>query len=320
MHKQVGQRGFVDQLLEQRSARKAHLARIASLIDWAAIDRLAAPIYASQTGRPSYPPLMMIKALLLAHWYGLSDPGLEEALDDTLSFRAFAGLSLQDTVPDHSTICRFRQQLQQHGLSEAIFCEVGRQLETRNLIVKRGTLIDATLIEAQAAKPGFDLGRAAASAVDKDADWTRKAGKSHFGYKVHIAVDQHSGLIRKAILTPASVNDSEVADALILGDEGAVYADKAYEQRGRRQRLKALGIKDRIMHRSHKNQTGLPRWQHRRNQLIAPIRAAIERVFGTLKRSYGYRRVRFFDLARNAVDLDLLCVAFNLRKAAAMRG
>ncbi|WP_245297136.1 MULTISPECIES: IS5 family transposase [Rhodomicrobium] len=320
MHKQVGQRGFVDQLLEQRSARKAHLARIASLIDWAAIDRLAAPIYASQTGRPSYPPLVMIKALLLAQWYGLSDPGLEEALDDTLSFRAFAGLSLQDAVPDHSTICRFRQQLQQHNLSEAIFCEVGRQLEARNLIVKRGTLIDATLIEAQAAKPGFDQGRAATSTVDKDADWTRKAGKSHFGYKAHIAVDQHSGLIRKAILTPASVNDSEVADALILGDEGAVYADKAYEQRGRRQRLKGLGIKDRIMHRSHKNQTGLPRWQRRRNRLIAPIRAAIERVFGTLKRSYDYRRVRFFDLARNAVDLNLLCVAFNLRKAAAMWG
>jgi transposase, IS5 family len=320
MHKQVGQRGFVDQLLEQRGARKAHLARIGSLIDWAAIDRLAAPIYASQTGRPSYPPLVMIKALLLAHWYGLSDPGLEEALDDTLSFRAFVGLSLQDAVPDHSTICRFRQQLQQHGLSEAIFCEVGRQLEARNLIVKRGTLIDATLIEAQAAKPGFDQGRAAASPVDKDADWTRKAGKSHFGYKAHIAVDQDSGLIRKAILTPASVNDSEVADALILGDERAVYADKAYEQRGRRQRLKRLGIKDRIMHRSHKNQAGLPRWQRRRNRLIAPIRAGVERVFGTWKRSYGYRRVRFFSLARNAVDLALLCVAFNLRRAAALQG
>lgn len=264
MHKQVGQRGFVDQLLEQRSARKAHLARIASLIDWASIDRLAAPIHASQTGRPSYPPLVMIKALLLGHWYGLSDSGLEEALDDTLSFRAFAGLSLQDTVPDHSTICRFRQQLQQHGLSEAIFGEVCRQLEARNLIVKRGTLIDATLIEAQAARPGFDQGRAAASPVDTDANWTRKAGKSHFGYKAHIAVDQHSGLIRKAVLTPASVNDTEVADALILGDERAVYADKAYEQRERRQRLKRLGIKDRIMHRSHKNQAGLPHWQRRR--------------------------------------------------------
>jgi IS5 family transposase len=111
------------------------------------------------------------------------------------------------------------------------------------------------------------------------------------------------------------VNDTEVADALIMGDEAAVYADKAYASKARRSKLKSLGIKDRIMHRGNKHQKRLPVWQAMRNKLIAPIRAAVERVFGTLKRSYGYRRVRFFTLGRNAAQLQLLCAAFNLRRA-----
>ncbi|MFM9846760.1 MAG: transposase [Hyphomicrobiaceae bacterium] len=110
------------------------------------------------------------------------------------------------------------------------------------------------------------------------ADWTRKGGKSYFGYKAHVAVDAGSGLIRQAILTPAKTFESEVADRLVCGDERAVYGDKAYEHKARRARLKAAGIKDRIMHRSHKSQTGLPYWQQRRNRLIAPIRSAVERV------------------------------------------
>ena len=123
-------------------------------------------------------------------------------------------------------------------------------------------------------------------------------------------------MIRRAVLTSAKTYESEVADQLILGDEKAVYADKAYEHKERRARLKRAGIKDRIMHRSHKNQTRLPAWQARRNALIAPIRSAIERVFGTFKRCYGYRRVRYFGLERNFTQLRLLCIAFNLNKAA----
>jgi IS5 family transposase len=106
----------------------------------------------------------------------------------------------------------------------------------------------------------------------------------------------------------------------VCGDERAVYGDKAYEHKGRRARLKAAGIKDRIMHRSHKNQAGLPYWQQRRNRLIAPIRAAVERVFGTLKRSYGYRSVRYYTLAANTTQLLLLVTAYNLRRAAAITG
>jgi transposase, IS5 family len=131
-------------------------------------------------------------------------------------------------------------------------------------------------------------------------------------------VDQGSGLIRRAELTSAKLYESEVADALICGDERAIYADKAYEHGARRRRLKAAGVKDRIMHRSHKHQAALPHWQALRNKLISPIRSAIERIFGTFKRSYGYRRVRYRGLKANLLQLRLLCIAFNLRKADAL--
>jgi IS5 family transposase len=131
-------------------------------------------------------------------------------------------------------------------------------------------------------------------------------------------IRQHLPAIRRALFTPANVHDTIPADALVMGDEGAVYADKAYATHARRAALKARGIKDRIMHRPNKHHRQLPSWQARRNALIQPIRAAIERTFGTLKRSYGYRRVRYYSLAANAVEFQLKCIAFNLRKAAVL--
>jgi IS5 family transposase len=201
-----------------------------------------------------------------------------------------------------------------------LFSEVAAQLDRRGLILKRRTLMDATIVEAQASKPSYQESPGARVRVDPDADWTRKGGKSHYGYKAHVAVDDGHGLIRQTILTPAKTYESEVADDLVCGDERAVYADKAYEHKQRRARLKAAGIKNRIMHRSHKNQPRLPYWQQRRNALIAPIRAAVERVFGTLKRCYGHARVRYFNLTANATQLRLLAVAYNLRRAAAVIG
>jgi IS5 family transposase len=296
--------------------RNVRLEKIAAAFDWSAVEALVAGIYEAKTGRPSWPPLMMVKALLLQQWYGLSDPGLEEALGDRLSFRSFVGLGLDEGAPDHSVVSRFRKTLREADLDRRLFEEIERQLTAKGLLVKSGTLLDATLVEAAVKRPGSPAG--SKSQLDPDADWTRKGAKTYFGYKAHIGVDQGSGLIRRAELTSAKVSDSQAADMLICGDERAVYADRAYEQKQRRQRLKGARIKDRIMHRSHKNQPALPRWQAARNRLISPIRAAVERVFGTLKRSYGYRRVRYRGLEANLLQLRLLCIAFNLRKAEAL--
>jgi transposase, IS5 family len=315
MHRAKGQLGFLEALLGEGLGRNERLDRIDTLIDWTHVEAVVCSLHAAAEGRKAYPPLTMVKALLLQQWYGLSDPRLEEALSDTLSFRRFVGLGMQDGTPDHSTISRFRKTLSDEGLDLRLFDEIALQLEKRGLVLKRGTLLDATIVEAQASKPSMQAGIGAKSEVDPDADWTRKGGKSYFGYKAHVAVDEGSGIIRRALLTPARTNESEVAEALVLGDERAVYADKAYENKARRQALKQRGIKDRIMHRSHKNQLRLPYWQRRRNILIAPIRAGVERIFGTLKRCYGYARVRYFSLTANLTQLRLLATAYNIRRA-----
>ena len=165
--------------------------------------------------------------------------------------------------------------------------------------------MDATLVEAQVRRPPLSAGRGAKSSTDHDADWsyTGRGARTHFGYKVHVGVDAGTGLVRKAVLIPAKVYESLVADELVSGDEGAVYGDRAYESRRRRKWLKSQGIKDRIMHRSHKHQRGLPYWQKRRNELIKPRRALVEKVFGILKRVYGYGRVRYRGLDRNGVEM-----------------
>lgn len=312
-----GQLSLADALVQQRAGQNERLAGIKGMIDWGAVDRLLKPLR-SDLGAPGYPVGVLLRALLLQQWYNLSDPELEEALADRLSFRRFVGLALDEAVPDHSTLWRFREALGRAGLAEQVVGEINRQLAAKGVIVKRGTLIDATLVAAQSAPPASEGSK---PARDPEAAWTKREGthKAHFGYKAHLAVDQGSLLVRSALLTPANVNDTEPADMLIQGDEAAVYADKAYDSHARSARLRAAGIKNRIMRRGNKHHALSPR-QRRRNQLIAKVRAAVETVFAVFKRSYGYRRVRYFGLARNQTQLALLCTAFNLRRVLALTG
>jgi IS5 family transposase len=176
----------------------------------------------------------MLKALLLQRWYSLSDEGLEEALSDRLSFRRFCGFALDDETPDAKTLCRFRLALEAADVPERLFCRVGPAIGGERFVLKGSTLICASLIEADVKRPPKDEGEVAER--DPDAGFTRRGQKSFFGDKAHIAVDQGTDLIciRGAILTGADVGDSLAADALIQGDEAAVYADKAYDSRVRR--------------------------------------------------------------------------------------
>lgn len=318
-HREVGQLSLADGLVG-RGKKASPLDRLNRVLDWPSFEGLLAGIYASRRGRPSYPPVVLLKCLLLQQWYGLSDPGLEEALFDRLSFRRFVGLSLDDEVPDHSTLSRFRKQLSSHGLTGRLLDEVNRQLDGYGLILRRGTLIDASIISADATPkhhdrgPGKGLTEGTFSKVDTDAAWTVKHNRAYFGYKAHVCVDEVSGLVRKAIMTPANIHDSTPADDLIMGDEAAVYADSAYGQAARRDRLKERGITDAIMYRNHRYRPMTQDEKHR-NREISQTRAAVERTFGLMKRWYGYSRVRYRTLERNALQLQLLCMAINLRRA-----
>ena len=248
MHRDMGQPSLAESLLPETLGNNQRLERIDDAVDWGRFGGLVAGVYSACEGRPSYPPLTMVKVLLLEQWYNLSDPQMEEALGDRISFRRFVGLGLQDETPDHSTISRFRAILTERGVGEGLMEELNRQLEEKGLMVKAGTLMDATLVESQGRRVSKRE-----EATDKDAAWARKGGRHYYGYKVHVGVDEGSGLIRKAVLTPANINDTEVADELIMGDEMAVYADRAYDTHARRQRLKSMGIGDRIMKRGNKH-------------------------------------------------------------------
>ncbi len=220
------QRSFAEQEIYGSGGGNRRLLEIAKLLDWRAIERQLGGVYAAGEGRPAYRPLLMLKALLLQQWYQLSDPALEDALLDRFSFRSFVGLGLKQRVPDHSTISRFRAQLSRGGLGERLMAEVNRQLSAQGLILKQGTIIDATVVRAAVNPPSGPKGTVAPGTKapqDPDAEWsTRKDGSVrhyYFGYKAHVAVDGGSGLVRKAILTGAKTNETVVADDLICGDE-----------------------------------------------------------------------------------------------------
>lgn len=342
--RQTGQLSLADALAAQPSRLNETLERVQSLIDWGQIDTLLAPLRSSRYGAPGYSPLLMLKALLLQQWYSLSDPGLEEALLDRLSFRRFVGLALGEASPDYSTISRFRSALVSQGLSEAVFEAVNLQIDAKGLILRQGTIIDATLVEAHVKRPKkpkedktvapepVDQAPAQSEAVpkgqrpasklissptDPEASWAKKGYTRYFGYKGHIAVDQGSGIIRRCVLTTASVADTTMGDALIMGDEQALYADKGYDTKARRAALKAAGAKDRIAHRPNKHHP-LSKRQELRNKGISRRRAAVERVFAIAKRLMGWRRVRYIGLARNAGHFDLLCTAINLKRLAVL--
>jgi IS5 family transposase len=306
------QLGLADGIVRRRGKKSEWLDRLDATLGWPALETIVAGIYASREGGLAYPLLTYVKLLLLQQWYGLSDEGLEAAVDDRLSFRRFAGIPLAESVPDHSSIWRFREELARRGLAERLLAEVNRQLDAKGLVLRRGTLIDATILEAAVRPPGGDAGEV--SPRDPQAGWTKENGKSRFGYKAHVAVDEGSGIVRAAVMTPADVHDSVPADGLVQGDEEAVYADKAYDSEERRAGLRARGVEPRIMYQARRNRPLTP-WQTWFNEAVAPVRAGVERVFGTMKRAYGHRRVRYLGLARNDAQLQALCAAINLRRA-----
>jgi IS5 family transposase len=309
------QLGLAEALLDPRMGLHGRLKAFSEIIDWSALGELAGRVRSSPMGRKPYDGLAMLKALYLASLYDLSDPGLEAELIDRVSFRLFCGFALDEATPDETTLCRFRNDCIKAGILADAFAEVNRQLDARGLIARKGTIIDATIVVAASRRPDIAAGAKPSLPREPAATFTRKGGKSYFGYRLHVGVDAGGGIIRRLALTPAHVNDSTVAEGVICGDEAAVYADKGYENKRRRRTLKGLGIKDRIMHRSHKNQPALPHWQQRRNALIAPRRAPVERVFGNFKRLYRRARVRYFDFLHNLGDFLRLATVYNLRRA-----
>jgi IS5 family transposase len=225
------------------------LDQILMLIDWARIERIIRKKYKkffNAVGSPAYPSLVMFKILLLQTWYDLSDPQMEEALLDRISFVRFVGLSLASDVPDHSTICRFRNELKELGVYEKLFNEINLQLEEKKILIKKGAIVDATVIESsrrprkvvdigsvqldreENEKPDMEI----SYSDDKDAKWLVKGKKAVYGYKLHLAVDDRNGFILSGHVTGANVSDmneiKQVVEESGLKEKLSVAADKGY--------------------------------------------------------------------------------------------
>ena len=316
MHLETGARTFADEVVGDDLGRNARLERIHAAIDWDRIGAIVGELHSSREGRRAYPPLAMLKAMLLQHLHDLGDPKLEERLSNDLSWRRFVGLGFTDGTPDHTTISRFRSLLVERGLMRRIFEAVNAQLDEKGMILRRGTVVDATLVQAQARRPRYDdddegdeaKSRRSSSPTDPDADW----GRSTFGYKGHLAIDRGSWLVRDALVTPANVGDTDMFDALVQGDEDVMYADAAYESRKRTRRLEEMGIGNAVMHRANKHHPVLADDKRARNAEISKKRMPAEGVFGYFKRTLGYRKVRYTGLAKGETELLLKSMAYNI--------
>ena len=314
--KRTGQPSFIEALLPKGLGSHGQLDKLSGLVKWYRFEKLLAHLRdEAGPGRPGYPVLVLFRALLLQSLYGLSDRELEDALNDRLSFKRFVGLSLEEASPDHTVLHRFRNLLIESGLLEKLFAELDHQLDKAGVILKRGTMLDATIIEAVSAPPKNER-----PSNDPDARFVKRQGKSGstFGYKAHMGVDEGSGLIRAVITTPANVNDTTPADNLIRGDECRVWADAAYDTHARRAWLKTKGITPRIARRANKHHPELPPRLKRYNRLIARRRAAVETTFATLKCRMRMNLIRYIGLTKAKAQVMMAAMAFNLRRWAAI--
>jgi IS5 family transposase len=281
------------------------------LIPWA---RLAAPLadlYEDNGagGRPAWPVQLMVKCLMLQKWFNLSDPQLEEQLQDRLSFRRFVGLSVTDDTPDETTFVRFRQRLLAHHHGRTLFDQVLGHLRAQGLVMKSGTLVDATIIEAP-------LGRARAgggSTRDREAAHTCKHRRTYHGYKAHLATDRR-GLITDFRFGKASESDLTYFDELTAREKTAVYGDSAYRSAERERRLERRGIEAGIIHQRVKGQARLAPADRERNRMLSKIRAFVEHPIAWIK-NMGHRRTRYRGRLRNALDFGLVAAAYNLKRS-----
>jgi len=310
--------GFADSIIEDLGSTRtsALLSKLDAATPW---DQLAHPIkqlpeYKDHgAGRPPWEPTMMLKCLMLSKWFNLSDPGLEEALLDRISFRKFAGLSFTDGTPDETTFVKFRKRLREAKLDDYLFQSVVKHLDSQGFLVRSGTMVDATIIHQSTGSKNDD----GESTRDEDASFTKKHGQTHHGYKAHIACDL-SGVITDYKVTTAKVHDSKCIDELVEDEDKVVYADSAYSSKDRRAGLVSRGVIDAIVYKRTRGQGELHDWQDRWNVLVSKVRSRVEHPFAMMKHQLGYRKVRYRGLDRNAFDMCLMLMSCNLKRSVSL--
>lgn len=286
--------------------RERFLAEMDAVVPWARLLALIEPHYPTDgLGRPRKDLELMLRVYCLQQWFNLSDPQAEESLYDSESMRRFAGIELGETqVPDESTILRFRHLLEEHNLTRAIFDEVRGLLEERNLFLKSGSIVDATIITAPSSTKNADRER------DPEMGSTRKGANWHFGMKVHIGTDKR-GLTHELTGTSASVNDFTEMPNLLHGAETEIYGDRSYWSEEHRWLCRQVGIRYRVNRRGRRAHD-LTAAQRAINRSRSRIRARVEHPFNVVKRLWGFTKARYRGVAKNLAKAYTMFALANL--------
>jgi IS5 family transposase len=292
----------------KKTRREVFLDEMELVVPWKALLGLIEPHYpATGRGRRPYPLESMLRVHLMQNWFALSDPAMEEALYEIASLRAFAHLSLGEPIPDETTILNFRHLLEANDLAEDILAAVNKHLERKGLLLKKGSIVDATIIAAPSSTKNQEGER------DPEMHQTKKGNQWHFGMKAHIAVDAHSGLVHTVITTAANESDVDQVADLLHGKEQHVWADSGY--RGAQARVDrqmqwhiAARPSDIAKLPAGRRKTA----SQKREQRKASVRAKVEHPFRVIKRQFGLMKVRFRGLAKNTAHVVTLFALSNL--------
>lgn len=328
---------FADSICDLRTKKikKTFFTQMNTLLDWEKISKVIDKHYKkgqSATGCPSYDGLLLFKMCLLQTWYGLSDYEVEDRVNDSISFSYFCGLHIDQIAPDHSTISRFRTAMTEANAYEPLFKEINRQLEAHQIIIKKGALVDASVVETPLKPKGktnykvtkdredeqeVKVEKKYADSVDKDASWLKKRGKYHYGFKKHYVTDEE-GLVLGVVTTKASINEvtnlEEVLDAADLPEGIPLKADKGYQSEKNGEILKKKKLKNHILKKAKKNNP-LTNWEKKFNKLVGKVRFKVERTFGGIKRWFNGGIARYRGIEKMHSQNLIEAISYNLYRS-----
>jgi IS5 family transposase len=291
----------------KKTRRAQFLEEMGQVVPWAKLCAQIEPHYPKAGGgRRPVGVERMLRIYFLQQWFNLSDPAVEEALYDSVVMRDFVGIDLgREPVPDETTVCKFRHLLEEHALGGEMLETVNLHLESRGVRITTGTIVDATIIQAPSSTKNREEKR------DPEMHQTKKGKQWYFGMKAHVGVDSKTKMIHSAVVTPANVADATVLPELLHGEETRVWGDQAYQGQTEVIHQCAPQAQD-CTHRRYRYQDHVDEAERAKNRTKSTVRSKVEHVFGVLKLKFGFVKVRYRGLKKNANRLFATCALVNL--------
>ena len=291
----------------KKTRRAIFLEEMEQVVPWHELCALVEPCYPKAgNGRPPVGVERMLRIYFLQQWFSLSDPAVEEALYDWSVMRGFVDIDLGcEAVPDETTVCKFRHLLEQHGLGEQILGTVNLHLQAKGVRITTGTIVDATILHAPTSTKNRQQKR------DPEMHQTRKGKQWYFGMKAHVGVDSKTKIIHTAVATAANIADSTVLPDLLHGEETRVWGDQAY--RGQTQVIRECAPQAQdCTHRRYRYKNRVDEVEREKNRTKSTVRSKVEHVFGVMKLKFGFVKLRYRGLKKNANQLFAICGLVNL--------